>query len=260
MSWYFFGGFLRVLDGPRPRGAGNHCRMHRPGRGDALPGEGRLYAVQTRTSPGALQRELTDHLTSSRPRRAEYLRPESVRQYPRNPPCLSTGWRPAGVRTRSCSRDSGASYGIYSGFELCERRAVAAAAKSTWTPRNYQFVKRDWSARVRYSGAGPARQPRPARRIGRCSSTARCSSIRRQPRTLIAYSKTPPETGAHRLLMSSPRSSPHAASAGSKRRSTADVFRVCDLLDEAVYTCTAAELRAARIGLAAGHILKVEAP
>jgi starch synthase (maltosyl-transferring) len=57
---------------------------------------------------------------------------------------LQHGGRPAFVARLVLAATLGANYGIYSGFELCEARAVRPGSEEYWDSEKYQFRKRDW--------------------------------------------------------------------------------------------------------------------
>jgi len=77
----------------------------------------------------------------------EYLRPnlfantpDILHEY------LQRGGRPAFEARLILAATLGASYGIYSGFELCENRAVRPGSEEYLDSEKYQYRKRDWNA------------------------------------------------------------------------------------------------------------------
>jgi starch synthase (maltosyl-transferring) len=77
----------------------------------------------------------------------EYLRPnlfantpDILHEY------LQQGGRPAFEARLILAATLGASYGIYSGFELCENRAVRPGSEEYLDSEKYQYRKRDWNA------------------------------------------------------------------------------------------------------------------
>jgi starch synthase (maltosyl-transferring) len=129
----------------------------------------------------------------------------------------------------------GASYGIYSGFELCEARALAPGSEEYADSEKYQFRQWDWD------------RPGNIREL-----VNRVNAIRRQHRALqfdhtlrfhetdnadiIAYSKTAPH-GSDRLLMIV-NLDPHQMQHGHVQVPgirADETFTVRDLLDEVEY-------------------------
>jgi starch synthase (maltosyl-transferring) len=91
--------------------------------------------------------ELTEYfteLTATNVR--EYLRPNLFANTPDILHAyLQRGGRPAFEARLLLAATLGASYGIYSGFELCESRAVAPGSEEYFDSEKYQFKHRDWS-------------------------------------------------------------------------------------------------------------------
>jgi starch synthase (maltosyl-transferring) len=88
--------------------------------------------------------EYFTELTASEVR--EYLRPNLFANTPDILHAyLQHGGRPAFEARLLLAATLGASYGIYSGFELCEARAVAPGAEEYFDSEKYQYRKRDWS-------------------------------------------------------------------------------------------------------------------
>jgi starch synthase (maltosyl-transferring) len=129
----------------------------------------------------------------------------------------------------------GASYGIYSGFELCEARALAPGSEEYADSEKYQFRKWDWD------------RPGHIREL-----VSRVNTIRHQHRALqffhtlrfhetdnseiIAYSKTAPH-GTDRLL-TIVNLDPHHMQHGHVQVpgvGSDEIFAVRDLLDDVEY-------------------------
>jgi starch synthase (maltosyl-transferring) len=146
------------------------------------------------------KQELTEYfteLTTTEVR--EYLRPNLFANTPDILHAyLQHGGRPAFQTRLLLAATLGASYGIYSGFELCEARAVAPGSEEYADSEKYQYRKWDWD------------------RPGNISEfISRVNAIRHQHRALqfdgtlqfhttdndqiIAYSKTTPD-GSDRVL------------------------------------------------------------
>jgi starch synthase (maltosyl-transferring) len=101
------------------------------------------YFTWRNTKP-ELEEYLTE-LTATEVR--EYLRPnlfantpDILHEY------LQHGGRPAFEARLILAATLGASYGIYSGFELCEHRAVRPGSEEYLDSEKYQYRKRDWNA------------------------------------------------------------------------------------------------------------------
>ena len=75
---------------------------------------------------------------------------------------LQRGGRPAFQVRLVLAATLGASYGIYSGFELCENVPVADGTEEYLDSEKYQIRPRDWDAAGQHRGADRARQPRSA--------------------------------------------------------------------------------------------------
>jgi starch synthase (maltosyl-transferring) len=97
-----------------------------------------------RNTKAELEAYLTE-LTATEVR--EYLRPnlfantpDILHEY------LQQGGCPAFEARLILAATLGASYGIYSGFELCENRAVRPGSEEYLDSEKYQYRKRDWNA------------------------------------------------------------------------------------------------------------------
>jgi starch synthase (maltosyl-transferring) len=91
--------------------------------------------------------ELVEYLTElTRTDVREYLRPNLFANTPDILHAyLQHGGRPAFEARLLLAATLAASYGIYSGFELCESRAVAPGSEEYYDSEKYQYKKRDWS-------------------------------------------------------------------------------------------------------------------
>ena len=129
-------------------------RRDLPGRsvhaaeGDALPGEGRLhqsYTYFTWRNTAAELREYLTELTRTEPARSSCGRTSS----PTRPTsCTSTcrhGGRPAFEVRLILAATLSASYGIYSGFELCENVPVRPGSEEYLDSEKYEIKPRDWN-------------------------------------------------------------------------------------------------------------------
>jgi len=91
--------------------------------------------------------ELTEYFTElTQTAVREYLRPNLFANTPDILHAyLQHGGRPAFEARLLLAATLGANYGLYSGFELCENRAVAPGSEEYHDSEKYQFKKRDWS-------------------------------------------------------------------------------------------------------------------
>ena len=91
--------------------------------------------------------ELVDYLTElTQTDVREYLRPNLFTNTPDILHAyLQHGGRPAFAARLLLAAMLGASYGIYSGFELCEATAVAPGSEEYANSEKYEFKKRNWS-------------------------------------------------------------------------------------------------------------------
>jgi starch synthase (maltosyl-transferring) len=180
--------------------------------------------------------ELTEYfaeLTTSESR--EYLRPNLFANTPDILHAyLQHGGRPAFEARLLLAATLGANYGIYSGFELCERRALRPGSEEYADSEKYQFQHWDWE------------------RPGNIHElVCRVNAIRHAHRALqfnvplifhdtdnpeiIAYSKTAPD-GSDPIL-TIVNLDPHHMQHGLVDVPVADdAFTVRDLLDDASYT------------------------
>jgi starch synthase (maltosyl-transferring) len=180
--------------------------------------------------------ELTDYfteLTTTDVR--EYLRPNLFANTPDILHAyLQHGGRPAFQARLLLAATLGANYGIYSGFELCESRALAPGSEEYWNSEKYQYRKWDWE------------------RAGNITElVCRVNTIRRQHRALhydhtlqfhstdnpeiIAYSKTAPD-GSERILTIVNLDPHHMQHGHVDVPADDDLFTAYDLLDDTSYT------------------------
>ncbi|MBI4476934.1 MAG: alpha-1,4-glucan--maltose-1-phosphate maltosyltransferase [Acidobacteria bacterium] len=92
------------------------------------------------------KRELVDYFTElTETQMREYFRPNLFANTPDILHAyLQNGGRPAFQVRLVLAATLGASYGIYSGFELCENRAAAPGSEEYFDSEKYQIVHRDW--------------------------------------------------------------------------------------------------------------------
>ena len=86
---------------------------------------------------------------------------------------LQRGGRPAFQARLVLAATLGASYGIYSGFELLENVPVRAGSEEYLDSEKYQIRPRDFDARRQPGGADRSGERDPARASARCSRTGR---------------------------------------------------------------------------------------
>ena len=177
--------------------------------------------------------EYFTELTASEPR--EYLRPNLFANTPDILHAyLQHGGRPAFEARLLLASTLGASYGIYSGFEVCEGRALRPGSEEYADSEKYQFRHWDWE------------RPGNIREL-----ICRVNAIRHEHRALqfdgtlkfhdtdnpeiIAYSKTAPDGSDPVLTIVNldPRQMQHGLVEASVDE---DAFTVRDLLDDASYT------------------------
>jgi starch synthase (maltosyl-transferring) len=179
--------------------------------------------------------ELTEYFTElAQTPVAEYLRPNLFANTPDILHAyLQHGGRPAFEARLLLAATLGASYGIYSGFELCEARALKPGSEEYADSEKYQYRQWDWSR------AGNINEL-----ICRINSVRREHPALQQDRTLqfhatdndaiIAYSKTS-EDGDR--VMTIVNLDPHHMQHGFVDTPVdADGYTVRDLVDDVEYT------------------------
>jgi starch synthase (maltosyl-transferring) len=180
--------------------------------------------------------ELTDYFTElTTGESREYLRPnlfantpDILHEY------LQRGGRPAFEARLLLASTLGATYGIYSGFELCEGRALRPGSEEYADSEKYQFRKWDWER--------PGNINELLRRVNEIRRTQPALQFDASLRfhatdntEIIAYSKTPPGGGDSVLTIVN--LDPHHMQHGMVDVPVdEDVFAVTDLLDDARYT------------------------
>ncbi len=179
--------------------------------------------------------ELTDYFTElTTPPLVDYLRPnlfantpDILHEY------LQHGGQPAFEARLLLAATLGASYGIYSGFELCEARALRPGSEEYADSEKYQYRPRDWTV------------PGISGLVRRINRIRRAHPALQHDRTLqfhatdndqiLAYSKTSPD-GSDRILVVV-NLDPHNTQHGFvDTRMTEPAFAVTDLLDDTRYT------------------------
>jgi starch synthase (maltosyl-transferring) len=147
---------------------------------------------------------------------------------------LQRGGRPAFEARLILAGTLGASYGIYSGFELCEARALRPGSEEYADSEKYQYRPRDWGA-----GSGISEL------VCRINEIRRAHPALQHDRTLrfhptdndqiIAYSKTSPD-GSDRIL-TVVNLDPHHTQHGFVDVPVDEpAYPVTDLLDDIQYT------------------------
>jgi starch synthase (maltosyl-transferring) len=150
---------------------------------------------------------------------------------------LQHGGRPAFEARLLLAATLGASYGIYSGFELCESRALAPGSEEYADSEKYQYRQRDWNR--------PGNIAELVRRVNDIRRRHRALQFDRTLRfcdtdnpEIIAYTKTAPD-GSDRVLIVvnlDPHHMQHGhVHAGSYGADAGDSYPVHDLLDDATY-------------------------
>jgi starch synthase (maltosyl-transferring) len=165
----------------------------------------------------------------------EYLRPNLFANTPDILHAyLQHGGRPAFEARLLLASTLGATYGIYSGFELCEGRALRPGSEEYADSEKYQFRKWDWdqpgSIRELVRRVNEIRHQHPALHV---DATLRFHDTDNPE--IIAYSKTAPGGGDPVLTIVN--LDPHHMQHGLVDVPVdEDVFPVQDLLDETSYT------------------------
>jgi starch synthase (maltosyl-transferring) len=165
----------------------------------------------------------------------EYLRPNLFANTPDILHAyLQHGGRPAFEARLLLASTLGATYGIYSGFELCEGRALRPGSEEYADSEKYQFRKWDWdqpgSIHELVRRVNEIRHQHPALHV---DATLRFHDTDNPE--IIAYSKTAPGGGDPVLTIVN--LDPHHMQHGLVDVPVdQDVFLVRDLLDETSYT------------------------
>ena len=178
--------------------------------------------------------ELTEYLTElTQTEVREYLRPNLFANTPDILHAyLQHGGRPAFEARLLLAAMLGASYGVYSGFELCEARALAPGSEEYADSEKYQFKKRDWTQpgnivelvcrvnRIRHEH--PALQFNHTLRFHQSDNPE-----------IIAFSKSTPDETILTIVNLDPHHMQHGL---VDVPAPAETFSVRDLLDDARYT------------------------
>ena len=173
---------------------------------------------------------------------AEYLRPNLFANTPDILHAyLQNGGRPAFQTRLLLAATLGASYGIYSGYELCENRAVRPGSEEYADSEKYQIVKRDWNR--------PGHIKELVARLNRVRREHRALQFDRSLRfhatdnpQIIAYTKSAPGPANHPLdglVMTIVNLDPHHMQHGHVSVPGVEpdaIYNACDALDEATYT------------------------
>jgi starch synthase (maltosyl-transferring) len=152
---------------------------------------------------------------------------------------LQTGGPPAFRIRLVLAATLGATYGIYSGFELCENVPAATGSEEYLDSEKYQFRRRDWNQPGNLNGLikqiNNIRKTQPALQYNDGLRFHLTTS-----ESLIAYSKTAPDNPRQVLTVVS--LDPHAPREGwvclslpGDLVSDSDTYVVCDLLTDRTY-------------------------
>jgi len=180
------------------------------------------------------RQELIDYFTELTGTEArEYLRPNLFANTPDILHAyLQHGGRPAFEARLLLAATLGASYGIYSGFELCENRANAPGSEEYDESEKYQFKRRNWAK------AGNIVEL--VRRVNRIRHDHPALQSDRSLRFhdtdnphIIAYSKRAADDAVYLIVNLDPR---HLQHGFVELDVDADRFPVRDLIDDASYT------------------------
>ena len=180
--------------------------------------------------------ELVDYFTElTTSEVVDYLRPNLFANTPDILTAyLQGGGRPAFEARLLLAGTLGASYGIYSGFELCESRALAPGSEEYANSEKYQYRHREWDApggiSALISRVNQARRAHPSLQVDR---TLRFHATDND--SIIAYSKVSAD-GRDRV-MAIVNIDPHHMQHGFVETPVDDdFFTVRDLLDDTVYS------------------------
>jgi starch synthase (maltosyl-transferring) len=203
--------------------------------------------------------EITDYFTElTQSESREYLRPNLFANTPDILHAyLQHGGRSAFEARLLLAATLGASYGIYSGFELAENRAAAPGSEEYADSEKYQYRKRDWDRPGNINElvyrVNRIRHQHPALQIDR---TLRFHATDNPE--LIAYSKTSADGGESLLMVVN--LDPHHMQQGHVEVPVdSDAIVMWDLLDDERYTWHRG-WNYVRFdpGVRQGHILKIE--
>jgi starch synthase (maltosyl-transferring) len=205
----------------------------------------------------------------------EYLRPnlfantpDILHEY------LQHGGRPAFEARLILAATLGASYGIYSGFELCENRAVRPGSEEYLDSEKYQYRKRDWNATGHIAElacqvnairrAHPALQYDHSLRFLATDNQQIVAYYKQSPDrrdTIMTVVNLDPHTMQHGFVQTPIAKLPPPRSAGGGRSAAADVISCVarDLLTDTAYVWRG-EWNYVRLdpGVRQAHILMLE--
>ena len=202
------------------------------------------------------------HRADARPRCKDYFRPNLFANTPDIlHEFLQQGGPPAFRIRLVLAATLGATYGIYSGFEIGENRPGGRRLRGV-----SQLGEISDSAIGDFDGAGQHQRPHragehtSARRSPRCNATTGLRFHLTTSDRLIAYSKTAPDGPRQLFVVVS--LDPHAPRDGwvclalpDDPVPDSDTYVVCDLLTDRIYTWHGrVELRAARSRIACAHL------
>jgi len=180
--------------------------------------------------------ELTEYFTElTKTDVREYLRPNLFANTPDILHAyLQHGGRPAFEARLLLAATLGASYGIYSGFELCEARAVRAGSEEYADSEKYQLRHRDWDAPGNINElvcrVNRIRHEHPALQFDWTLEFVATDNPE-----LIAYTKRAPDD-SERLLVIVNLDPHHTQHGFVDAPIDDDVYVVRDLLDDVAYT------------------------
>jgi starch synthase (maltosyl-transferring) len=203
--------------------------------------------------------EITDYFTElTRSETSEYLRPNLFVNTPDILHAyLQHGGRGAFAARLLLGATLGASYGIYSGFELGENRAAGPGSEEYADSEKYQYLKRDWrqpgNMNELICRVNRVRHGHPALQLDRTLAFHATDNPE-----IIAYSKQSAD-GRESLLMVINLDPRHMQHGHVDTPVDRDLFTVHDLLDDERYTWHRG-WNYVRFdpGVRQGHILKLE--
>jgi starch synthase (maltosyl-transferring) len=186
--------------------------------------------------------ELTEYFTElTKTEMREYFRPNLFANTPDIlPEYLQTGGRPAFETRLLLAATLGATYGIYSGFELCEGSAVSPGAEEYANSEKYEYRKWDWD-RSGHIEELISRVNRARRRHRALQFDDTLQFHTTDNPEIIAYSKSAPD--GSELLLTIVNLDPHHMQHGHVQVPLAALgvggdqpFTAHDVLDDTIYT------------------------
>jgi starch synthase (maltosyl-transferring) len=208
--------------------------------------------------------ELTEYLTEiTQPPMRDYFRPNFFTNTPDIlPPILQTGGRPAFKMRLVLAATLAASYGIYSGFELCESDAVSNTEEYR-NSEKYEIKVRDWygpgNIREFIARVNEIRKNNPA-----LHDFANLRFLHTDSDQILFYSKSSPNRNNILLVaVNLDPHTPHYCTAFVPPEAVGvrpgQSYRVRDLLTDASYTWTEQNYVRLDPSVEPAHILRVEA-